>query len=249
MTAARGGTGRFEGRVALVTGAAAGQGAATARRLIAEGADVILGDIEEGRQVRRRTDAEATVVFDVCEEDGWQRFVAAALDRHGRIDVLINNAGAYEPRPLEETGTELAMRLFRTNQLGPMLGMAAVAPVMRRTGGGSIVNISSTAGLLGAAGIAAYSATKWALRGLSKVAAAELADDGIRVNCVLPGLIDTAMAGLNRPAFNRAQIARTPLRRIGAAEEVVAATCFLASDESSYVTGAELVVDGGATVG
>ncbi len=163
--------------------------------------------------------------------------------------MLVNNAGAYVRRPLAETDAELATRLFLTNQLGPFLGMRAVSPQMRVAGGGSIVNISSTAGLVGAAGAAAYAATKWALRGLSKTAAAELAADGIRVNCVIPGLIDTAMAALNEPEVNRTLIGKAPLGRIGMPEEVVAATCFLAADESSYITGAELVVDGGATVG
>jgi 3alpha(or 20beta)-hydroxysteroid dehydrogenase len=245
-----GADGRFAGKVALVTGAAAGQGAATARRLAAEGASLVLGDRDEGPLdgLVAELDGSVGVGFDVGDEAGWECFAAAAVDSFGRIDVLVNNAGAYVPRPLADTDAELAQGLFLTNQLGPLLGMRAVSPHMRISGGGSIVNISSTAGLIGAAGVAAYAATKWALRGLSKTAAAELGPDGIRVNCVIPGLIDTAMAALNTDDVNRELIGRAVLGRIGEPDEVVAATCFLAADESGYITGAELVVDGGATI-
>ncbi len=211
----------------------------------------MLGDIAPGPLEAVANDlADAIgIVFDVGEEAGWEIFVAAAIERFGGIDLLVNNAGVYVPRSLAETDAELAGRLFRTNQLGPLLGMRAVTPSMRARGGGSIVNISSTASVTGAAGAAAYAATKWALRGLSKAAAAELAVDGIRVNCVIPGLIDTAMAAQNEPGFKRMLIDKAALARIGVPEEVVAATCFLAAEESSYITGAELTVDGGATLG
>jgi 3alpha(or 20beta)-hydroxysteroid dehydrogenase len=143
-------SGRFAGRVALVTGAAAGQGAETARRLAAEGASLVLGDLQEERlqEVVAELDGAIGVAFDVGEEEGWQRFVATAVDEFGRVDVLVNNAGIYEPRPLSETDTDHSTRLFRTNQLGPLLGTRAVAPAMRDGGGGAIVNVSSTAGLV-----------------------------------------------------------------------------------------------------
>jgi 3alpha(or 20beta)-hydroxysteroid dehydrogenase len=241
---------KLSGKVALITGAAGGQGAATARRFVAEGAKVALGDLDaDGAEaVAASLDGAIATRLDVGEEADWAKFVEAAKVEFGRIDVLVNNAGVYRIASLGETGAALAGEVFRTNQLGPHLGIRAVADPMRESGGGSIVNVSSTAGLIGAAGAIAYITTKWALRGLSRAAAAELAPD-IRVNCVLPGLIDTAMAGVNPPGLNEQMIAGTPLGRIGAPDEVVAVNCFLASDESSYLTGTEIVVDGGATIG
>jgi 3alpha(or 20beta)-hydroxysteroid dehydrogenase len=240
---------RFAERVVLITGASGGQGEVTARRLVEEGARVALGDLD-GEALSRLAgglDNAIAVPFDVAEEEGWARFVEAAREAWGRVDALVNNAGVYRPRALEETDLALTMDHFKANQLGPLLGARAVVPAMREAGGGSIVNISSSAALRGFPGLAAYSMTKWALRGLTQVAAVELAGDGIRVNTVLPGLIDTAMAKADSEEFKDDLIGRTPLGRIGLPEEVAAATCFLASAESSYITGAEVVVDGGAT--
>jgi 3alpha(or 20beta)-hydroxysteroid dehydrogenase len=170
--------------------------------------------------------------------------MAAALDRHGRIDGLVNNAGVHHIRPLLDERPQDAERMWRVNALGPLLGIQAVAPVMRDGGGGSIVNVSSFAGTRGVAGHAAYGASKWALRGISRTAAAELGPLGIRVNTVLPGPIDTPM--LPVPEHEKpTRFARFPLGRAGTPREVAEAVDFLLSEAASYITAAELAVDGG----
>ncbi len=240
-------TGRLVGKVAIITGAARGQGAAEARRFAAEGASVVLTDVLD-------TDAKAVaedigpaamaLAHDVGKEADWAAVVQAATDTFGGVDILVNNAAIYWTRPLMEEVASDVERLFRVNLLGAMLGMQAVVPAMRVRGGGSIINISSYAGTRGLYRHGAYGMSKWGLRGLTQIAAVEFGADGIRVNTVLPGSIDTAMLPVAREEFE-SRFADVPLGRVGVADEIASAVLFLASDESSYLTGAELSVDGG----
>jgi 3alpha(or 20beta)-hydroxysteroid dehydrogenase len=184
---------------------------------------------------------------DVTQERDWETAVNAA-EKLGGLHGLVNNAGIYRPRTLMETDTELFELHMRINQLGCFLGMKAVVQLMEQSGGGSIVNISSVAGLRGSPGAIAYSATKWALRGMTKAAAIDLAPRKIRVNSVHPGPIDTEMLKVRTPEQNRQRLKLVPMKRMGTAEEVAALVLFLLSDESGYVTGAEVAIDGGATL-
>ena len=241
---------RFAGKVVLISGGARGQGAVEARMLVAEGARVVLGDVleDEGERLAAELGPDARFLRqDVTAEDDWTKLVAAA-EAMGGLHGLVNNAGIYIPRPLLETDAALFERHTRVNQLGCFLGMKAAAPAMERSGGGSIVNISSTAGLRGSAHALAYSATKWALRGMTKSAAVDLAPRGIRVNSVHPGPIDTAMLHIRSEAEIAERVAQVPMRRLGTAEEVARLVLFLLSDESAYMTGAELAIDGGASL-
>ena len=242
---------RFDGKVVLVSGAARGQGAIEARMLVAEGAQVVLGDVlgAEGERLAAKLGPTNARFLrqDVAVEEDWARLVSAA-EAMGGLHGLVNNAGIYVPRTLMETDAELFERHTRVNQLGCFLGMKAAVPAMERSGGGSIVNISSTAGLRGSAQAFAYSATKWALRGMTKSAAVDLAPRGIRVNSVHPGPVDTAMLRIRSPAEIAGRVGQVPLRRLGTAEEVARLVLFLLSDESAYMTGAELAIDGGASL-
>lgn len=244
-----GGTGRLEGRVAIVTGAASarGQGAAHARLMVREGASVVLTDVtdEEGeRTAALLGERTAYLNHDVTSEDGWAEVVAWTLERHGRIDVLVNNAGIWLARAIDETTLADYRRVVDVNQVGTFLGMRAVVPSMKAAGGGSIVNISSLAGLRGAQVSSAYAASKWAVRGMSRQAAAELAPFRIRVNAIFPGYVDTGMIDAGHEEI----AARVPLgHRLASPEEVAEAVVFLASDAAGYITGAELVVDGAVT--
>ncbi|WP_030754526.1 glucose 1-dehydrogenase [Streptomyces griseus] len=235
------------GKVALVTGAARGIGAAQARLFAALGARVVLADVleEEGRLVAGELgDTARFVRHDVTDEASWRAAVAAA-EAFGRLDVLVNNAAIYTTSPIEDEDPARLDALLRVNLAGPFLGIRAVVPAMRAAGGGSIVNMSSQAGLQGIWGHGGYGAAKWGLRGLTKTAAIELGPDGIRVNSVHPGAIATGMtAHLGTTAHPAA-----PLGRVGEPEEVARLVAFLASDDSSYLTGAELAVDGGASAG
>jgi 3alpha(or 20beta)-hydroxysteroid dehydrogenase len=242
---------RFDGKVVLISGGARGQGAAEARMLAAEGAKVMLGDVleAEGRALAQELGAAAVFVRqDVTEEGDWARAVAAAEALGGGLHGLVNNAGIYLPRSLMETDAALFERHVRVNQFGCFLGMKAVVPAMERAGGGAIVNISSTAGLVGSPHAFAYCATKWALRGMTKAAALDLAARGIRVNSVHPGPIDTEMLKVRTEEENRARVQRVPMKRQGTAEEVAKLVLFLLSDDSAYMTGAELAIDGGASL-
>jgi 3alpha(or 20beta)-hydroxysteroid dehydrogenase len=246
---------RLEGKVAIVTGAAGGIGAATAERLAQEGARLVLTDAnEQGVQSVAEELGERTSVrvlpHDVTSEEQWQTVVASALNAHGRIDVLVNNAGVFLASALTETSLEDFKRVMDVNVTGVFLGMRAVTPTMIEQRGGSVVNLSSVAGLMGSPFLTAYAASKWAVRGMSKVTAKELAQFGVRVNSVHPGQIDTDMNTRQRektPELIDKLIRAIPLQRIGTPQEVASAIAYLASDDSTYVTGSELVVDGGTT--
>ena len=241
---------RLKGKVVLISGGARGQGAAEARLFVAEGARVVIGDVlePEGRQLTSELgDAAVFVRQDVTQERDWETAINAA-DKLGGLHGLVNNAGIYQPRTLLETDTELFESHMRVNQLGCFLGMKAVVPLMERSGGGSIVNISSVAGLRGSPGAIAYSATKWALRGMTKAAAIDLAPRNIRVNSVHPGPIDTEMLKVRTPEQNQQRLQQVPMKRMGTADEVASLVLFLLSDESGYITGAEIAIDGGATL-
>ncbi|MFI8951050.1 glucose 1-dehydrogenase [Streptomyces sp. NPDC053750] len=236
------------GKVALVTGAARGMGEAEARLFVALGARVVLTDVleVEGRATAAALGSAARFVrHDVTDEKSWQAAVAAAVDGFGRLDILVNNAAIYTTSPIVEEDPARLEALLRVNLIGPFLGIRAVAAAMRAGGGGSIVNISSQAGLQGMWGHGSYGAAKWGLRGLTRTAALELGADGIRVNSVHPGAIATAMTG----HLGTKEHPGAPLGRVGEPEEVARLVAFLASDDASYLSGAELAVDGGASAG
>jgi 3alpha(or 20beta)-hydroxysteroid dehydrogenase len=242
--------GRLEGKVALISGGARGQGAAEARLFAAEGAKVVIGDVldDEGAATAASLGDDAAYLhLDVTDEANWRSVVAEAEARFGPVTVLVNNAGVLSWGPLDGIPVEEFERVMRINVTGVFLGMKTVAGAMEKAGGGSIVNTSSTSGLTGLPYLGAYVASKWAVRGLTKTAAIDLGPKGIRVNSVHPGGIDTPMiAGTATDApFYR----RLPVPRLGSPDEVARAVLFLASDEASYTTGAELAIDGGATCG
>jgi 3alpha(or 20beta)-hydroxysteroid dehydrogenase len=239
--------GRLSGKTALITGAANGQGAAAARRFVAEGAQVTIADVadEAGKTLAHELGARY-VHLDVSEEDDW----AAALDACGPVTVLVNNAGVLHFALLQETTLADYERVIRVNQVGTFLGMRAVVPGMLAAGGGSIVNVSSVEGLAAAPLLTAYTASKFAIRGMTKVAALELAGRGVRVNSVHPGVVDTGLlpTALGGQEVDLGFVAkRVPMRRVGQPAEIAELVLFLASDESSYCTGSEFVVDGGVT--
>ena len=240
--------GRLAGKVAIITGGGGGQGAAEARLFAAEGAKVVVSDINEAaaRAVAAEIGAAAIAVrHDVSEEADWAHAVAEAQRAFGGVNILVNNAGVYKPRSLQDTDRALLDLHYRVNVVGVFLGMNAVRPAMREAGGGAIVNIASGAGLKGFAGMLAYSGSKWMVRGLTRCAALDLADEKIRVNVVLPGIIDTPMLAENPPEVLAAFPNLPPIRRLGTADEIALTVLFLASDEASYVMGAEICVDGG----
>lgn len=239
---------RLTGKVAIVTGAARGQGAEEARRIVEEGGRVVLTDVlvDELRATADALgDAATHVVHDVGDERAWTGVVEHAVERHGGVDVLVNNAAIHHVVPIEDETLDAFQRLLAVNLTGTFLGVRAVIEPMRRRRGGSIVNISSLAGLTGIWGHGAYSASKWGVRGLTKVAATELGPLGIRVNSIHPGPIDTAML----PPGGEKTAVDVPLQRIGTPADVADLVVFLASDESSYVTGAEITIDGGMGAG
>ena len=245
--------GRLAGKVALISGAARGMGESEARLFAREGAQVVLGDILEdqgraaGEGIAQQGGTATFVPLDVTHEQDWQRAVETAEQTYGRLDILVNNAGIVRMAPLDETSLEAWNEVIGVNQTGVFLGMKHAVPAMRRAGGGSIVNISSIAGLIGLPNIPAYQASKGAVRLLTKNAAVQYATDKIRVNSVHPGRIETPMTAPLAPERREMLLRLTPLSRDGTAEEVAYGVLYLASDESSYVTGAELVIDGGYT--
>ena len=241
---------RFDGKTILISGGARGQGASEARLLVAQGAKVVIGDVleSEGNALAKELGAAAKFVrHDVTSEAEWARAVQTA-ESFGGLHGLINNAGIFKPAFMGETDLELWERHLRINQTGCFLGMKAVVGAMQRSGGGSIVNISSVAGLRGSPAAFAYSATKWALRGMTKAAAIDLAKNKIRVNSVHPGPIDTEMLAFWTEEQRAARLKNVPMRRMGTADEVAQLVLFLLSDEASYITGAEVAIDGAASV-
>lgn len=244
----------LEGKVALITGAARGQGAAEARLFAARGAKVMLCDVldADGEKTAAAIGTAAAYLrLDVTDEDSWRAAVEAAVARFGKLNVLVNNAGIGLLGALKTMSVADYMKTIEINQLGVFLGMRSVAAAMKAAGGGSIINISSIAGLGGAVGGVAYCASKFAVRGMTKVAAMELGPDNIRVNSIHPGGVMTNMlsdAGLTGAGAD-ALFARTPLGRIAQPEEMATLAAYLASDDSSYSTGSEFVADGGLTAG
>jgi len=250
--------GRLDNKVAIISGAARGQGEAEARLFAQEGARVLLGDVrdDQGAAVAAEIgDAARYVHLDVRDEASWAAAVAAAEDAFGPVTVLVNNAGILRMASIADTSVELFQQVIDVNQIGPFLGTKAVVPSMTRAGGGSIVNVSSTNGLNATVNTVAYTATKWALRGMTKTMAMELGPLGIRVNSVHPGGVDTDMV---RPSGGQdgvsadeldARLARMPLCRIGQPIEIARLALFLASDEASYSTGSEFIADGGMLAG
>ena len=242
--------GRLSGKVALITGAARGQGAAEARLFVEEGAKVVLGDVRDelGKEVAESMDGNAVYLHhDVSQEADWRRFVDTARETFGSVDILVNNAGILRVSAIEDTSLEDYLKVIQINQVSVFLGIKAVIPDMKRAGSGSIVNISSTGGLKGMAGLASYSSSKFAIRGLTKCAAAELGPFGIRVNSVHPGGVETPMVTsgeVERPQ-QPDRYASLPLGRISQPEEIARLVLFLASDESSFSTGSEFTADGG----
>ena len=245
--------GRLDGKVAIVTGGARGQGAAEAALFRAEGAEVVVTDVLREQGERLAGEIGATfLTHDVRSEEEWAEVARETLERHGRVDVLVNNAGIFQRAKLLDTDLETYRRIVDVNQIGVFLGMRAVAPTMVEQGRGSIVNISSVAGLRAAAGGFAYGATKFAVTGMTKSAALELARHHVRVNSVHPGMIETDMITevTGGSAERHDRFARSvPLRRPADPGEVAQLALFLASDDSSYCTGSEFVVDGGMTAG
>ncbi len=245
---------RLDGKVAIVTGAAQGMGAATARLFAVEGAKVVLADIVEDKGKATAAeigDAALFVKHDVRSEQDWAALVAAAVAHFGKLDILVNNAAIVHYSPIEAMSAEDIERVLSINVLGVILGAKHAAPEMTKAGRGVIVNISSVDGLRGCNGLTAYTASKWAVRGLSKSLAYELGPRGVRVCSVHPGGVNTQMgnpAGLSGDALNTGY-ERVPLQRIGEPEEIARASLFIASDEASYITGAELAVDGGWSAG
>lgn len=248
--------GRLDGKVALISGGARGQGAAEARAFAREGAKVVFGDVRDadGKQVEADIHAaggEAVYVhLDVTNEADWRQAVDEAVQRYGKLDILVNNAGIVIPRvPIEDRTEAEWDRVMAVNAKGVFLGTKLAIPAMRQAGGGSIINISSVAGIgQSLHQEPAYAASKGAIRIFSKVTASQCAKDKIRCNSVHPGPVDTEMIHHAMPdaAVLKRRLERVPLGRLGTVDEVVAGVLYLASDDASYVTGSELVIDGGA---
>jgi len=246
---------RLDGKVAIVTGGAQGQGAAIATAFVTEGAKVVIADVadEHGELLAKELEQKAPGAayfrhHDVSEESSWTALVEEANDQFGPVSVLANNAGVLRFGDIATGALEDVELMWRVNQMGVFLGMRAVVPTMKAHGGGSIINASSVEGLAGMAGCTGYAATKWAIRGMTKCAAMELGSRGIRVNSVHPGMIDTPMTRVHGgDVAMEFGASKVPMRRVGHPEDIAPVYVFLASDESGYMNGAELAVDGGVT--
>ncbi len=249
--------GQLDGKVALITGGARGMGKAHVRRFVAEGAKVVFGDLleEEGAKLAGEFDGEALFIrMNVTSPEDWRAAVALAVESFGKLDVLVNNAGVIRVKNIEDMELEEFQATVNVNLTGQWLGIKSVIPAMKEAGGGSIINVSSTEGFVSGAGFSAYSAGKFGIRGVTKSAARELGPYGIRVNSIHPGGIFTSMSldpevvergAENADAFMKA----LPLGRLGKSQEVSGLVTFLASDDSSYCSGSEVLVDGGMITG
>lgn len=241
---------RLTGKVAIITGAARGQGAAEASLFIEEGAKVVITDllVEEGTTLGEKLGDNALFIqHDVTKSNDWEKVINTTVEKFGSIDILVNNAGiGMRNLPVEETTEEDYMQAINVNQVSVFLGMKHVVPTMKKQGSGSIVNISSLAGISGIANGIGYTASKFAVRGMTKTVALEVADLGIRVNSVHPGFIDTPMIQTKETAdFRESAGGMIPMKRLGQSEDVAKLVLFLGSDDSSYSTGAEYILDGG----
>jgi NAD(P)-dependent dehydrogenase (short-subunit alcohol dehydrogenase family) len=243
--------GRLDGKVALISGAARGQGAVHAELFASEGASVVLGDILEKEvrfvadEIRAGGGAADAILLDVTRPEDWVAAVELTEETFGRLDVLVNNAGVIDEGGAVDENLEAWQRVIAVNQTGMFLGMKHAVPAMRRTGGGSIINVSSTLGVVGADDYIAYQASKGAVRQMTRSAALSYVKDGIRVNTICPGFIETPMTDELEDEIRDHDIGMTPMGRAGKPIEVSYAVLFLASDESSFMTGSDLVVDGG----
>jgi 3alpha(or 20beta)-hydroxysteroid dehydrogenase len=250
--------GRLDRKVAIITGGARGIGGAMAEAFVEEGATVIIADIleAEGKALSGRLGAHASYMhLDVCDEKAWENFSRSVVDKHERIDILVNNAAIFFYALIEDAEIKDVQRLFNINLMGPYLGMKAVIPYMKKSRSGAIINVSSTDGLRGSCGMGAYNASKWGLRGLTKCIAMEVGPFGIRINSIHPGATDTPMNNPDGVPFEQinkelmTRMSGIALSRISRPMEVARAAVFLASDDASYVSGAELAVDGAWTCG
>ncbi len=245
---------RLDGKVAIITGGARGMGGATSRLFAAEGARVLIADVLDSEGAALAEELKGSALFqhhDVSDEASWSAVVAKAIAAFGKVDVLVNNAGILMFKTLLDTSKADYERVLGVNLMGAFLGIKAVAPHMVERGSGSIVNVSSVDGMKGANGLGAYSSSKWGLRGLTRVAAMELGHKGVRVNSIHPGGIDTAMGnpyGEKREDVNK-RYTMVPMQRVGDPIEAARTSLFLASDDSSYLCGAEIAVDGGMLTG
>jgi meso-butanediol dehydrogenase/(S,S)-butanediol dehydrogenase/diacetyl reductase len=251
--------GRFDGKVAVITAGGSGIGAATARRFTQEGAAVVIADLSGKRAEEVTTGITASggkavcIKMDAADPEGVQAAIKLALDAYGRLDIMFNNAGAADAAPLEETTLESWNRVLAVTLTSTFLGMKYCLPIMRRQGGGAIVNTASVSGTGGDYGLSSYNAAKAGVINLTRAAAIENAQFKIRVNCVCPGAINTRAAqilgGDRAEEFRRMQAKAHPLGRMGEPEEIANTVLFLASDEASFITGAAIMVDGGVTAG
>lgn len=243
---------RFDGRVALITGGASGIGKATAHRIASEGGTVVIADVQEElgagvvAEIEKDGGKASFVKLDVTDEGAWNAAVAEVVKTHGGLDILINNAGIGESTPLEDTTTETWDKVVAVTQTSVFLGMKAAADALKKSGKGAVVNTSSMYGIVGSGVSPAYHAAKGAVRLLTKTVALGWAKEGVRVNSVHPGYIDTPILG---DTDRQMLIGATPMGRLGQPEEMASVIAFLASDEASFVTGAEFVADGGYTAG
>jgi meso-butanediol dehydrogenase/(S,S)-butanediol dehydrogenase/diacetyl reductase len=251
--------GRFDGKTAIITAGGSGIGAATARRFAREGASVVIADISSRRAQEVATDIKANggnavhIKMDAADPEGVQATIKLALDAYGRLDVMFNNAGAADAAPLEEITLESWNRVLAVTLTSTFLGMKYCLPIMRRQGGGAIVNTASVSGAGGDYGLSSYNAAKAGVINLTRAAAIENARFKIRVNCVCPGAINTRaaqiLAGDRAEQFRALQAQAHPLGRMGEPDEIASTVLFLASEEASFITGAAIMVDGGVTAG